>query len=277
MSIELNDASFSYTLANGDVIKALASTTLTIEPGETVAVVGSNGSGKSTLAKLMNGLLAPTAGKVMVDGRDTADAGEMVRARRTVGMVFQNPDNQLIATIVEDDVAFGPENLGLPPAEIRVRVDESLKTVRMYEYRRHDPHLLSAGQRQKIAIAGILAMRPRYMVMDEPTSMLDPAGRRDVLETLAELRRGGSIAVVHITHAIEEAALADRVIVLKEGRIAAAGRPGDVLSDEAVMIDAGLLITRANRLAHRLAAQGVPIPTGLITAEEVAEALCSLS
>ncbi|MDP1808851.1 MAG: energy-coupling factor transporter ATPase [Actinomycetota bacterium] len=277
MSIELNDASFTYTLANGEAIKALAPTMLTVEPGESVAVVGSNGSGKSTLAKLMNGLLAPTTGSVTVDGLSTANAGEMLLARRTVGMVFQNPDNQLIATIVEDDVAFGPENLGLPQAEIRARVDESLKVVGMYEYRRHDPHYLSAGQRQKIAIAGILAMRPRYMIMDEPTSMLDPAGRRDVLATLADLRRDRSVAVVHITHVIEEAAHADRVIVLKRGRILAAGKPGAILSDEILMVEAGLYITRASQLAHRLAAKGVPVASGLITAEEVAEALCSLS
>ncbi len=269
--------SYSYQLAGGDRLEAVAPTTLTIEPGEFVAVIGANGSGKSTLAKLMNGLLAPSAGSVRVDGLSTADPAEIIRARRVVGMVFQNPDNQLIATIVEDDVAFGPENIGLPTEEIRSRVDEALKAVGMYEFRRHDPHYLSAGQRQKIAVAGILAMRPRYMIMDEPTAMLDPMGRRGILATLADLRRDQAIGVVYITHVIEEAAGADRVIVLKKGRVLAEGPPRDILSDEPLMKEASLYTTRANKLAHRLAAAGVPLSPRLITAEEVAEALCALN
>lgn len=253
----------------------MSPTTFCVTPGEFVAIVGANGSGKSTLAKLMNGLLAPTTGQVMVDGCPTTGIENAQSARRTVGMVFQNPDNQLVATIVEDDVAFGPENLGVPPERIRERVDEALRAVGMYEHRSSDPHYLSAGQRQKVAIAGILAMAPKYVVLDEPTSMLDPAGRRDVLRTLAALRRERDIGVVLITHAIEEAAGAGRVIVLRKGRVIADGSPHEVLTDEKQMAEASLYATKANRLARRLAARGVAVSPGLITIEEVAQALCS--
>lgn len=274
MSIEVKEAAYDYVLPDGRRLQAVSPTTLSVAPGEFVAIVGANGSGKSTLAKLMNGLLAPTAGLVMVDGRPTTGTENAQKARRAVGMVFQNPDNQLVATIVEDDVAFGPENLGVPPERIRERVDEALRAVGMYDHRFNDPHYLSAGQRQKVAIAGILAMSPDYIVLDEPTSMLDPAGRRDVLRTLGTLRRERDIGVVLITHAIEEAAGAERVIVLRNGRIIADGDPHEVLTDEQLMAEASLYATKANRLARRLAAGGVAVSADLITIEEVAQALC---
>lgn len=276
MAIELNEASFSYSIGGNEQIKALAPTTLAIQPGESVALVGANGSGKSTLAKIMNGLLTPTTGSVSIDGLDTAKREEAVQVHRMVGMVFQNPENQIVATIVEDDVAFGPENCGLPPADIRIRVDESLKAVGMHEYRRHDPNCLSAGQRQKIAIAGILALEPRYMIMDEPTSRLDPRGCREVAKILEKLRKERGIAVVLITHVVEAAAKADRVIMLREGSVIADGEPRALLTDELLMAEAGLSTTLATRLACRLAANGVSISPALITAEEVGEALCLL-
>lgn len=276
MSINLNAASFSYLLPKGRVIKAILPTTLSIQPGEFVAVVGANGSGKSTLAKLLNGLLLPTNGEVLIDGHNTKDADNKIFAPRQVGLVFQNPDNQLTATIVEDDVAFGPENLGIPPEEIRARVDRALKTVGMTEFKDKDPHNLSAGQRQKIAVAGILAMEPKYLVMDEPTSMLDPVGRRDILETLSELRQKSSIGIVYITHIIEEIVEADRILVMTEGKITAIGAPREILTDESLMEMASLYVTRPTELARRLAKKGVPVSKDLITVEEVVKELCSL-
>ncbi len=276
MSINLNAASFSYLRPKGRVIKAILPTTLSIQPGEFVAVVGANGSGKSTLAKLLNGLLLPTNGEVLIDGHNTKDADNKIFAPRQVGLVFQNPDNQLTATIVEDDVAFGPENLGIPPEEIRARVDRALKTVGMTEFKDKDPHNLSAGQRQKIAVAGILAMEPKYLVMDEPTSMLDPVGRRDILETLSELRQKSSIGIVYITHIIEEIVEADRILVMTEGKITAIGAPREILTDESLMEMASLYVTRPTELARRLAKKGVPVSKDLITVEEVVKELCSL-
>jgi energy-coupling factor transport system ATP-binding protein len=277
MSIELRNAAFSYFLPDGTEIPALKPTSLSLGPREFVAVVGANGSGKSTLGKLLNGLLVPTIGEVIVNGRSTDEPMNLLPVRRTVGMVFQNPDNQLVATVVEDDVAFGPENLGVPTEEIRERVDQALKQVGLAHWPRRDPHHLSAGQRQKVAIAGVLAMRPLYMVLDEPTSMLDPLGRREVLATLAELRSGEPIGIVYITHVVEEAAEADRVIVLREGLVLADGPPRDVLSDERLMSDASLYATKASRIAHRLAENNVPLSKSLLTVEEVAGAICSLT
>ncbi len=276
MSISLQESAFSYLLPNSREIKALSPITLAIEPGEFLAIVGANGSGKSTLAKLMNGLLIPTTGTVEIDGRDTGDPANTLFARRTVGLVFQNPDNQLVATIVEDDVAFGPENLGLPPDQIRDRVDESLKAVDMLEHKNEDPHNLSAGQRQKVAVAGILAMKPKYLVMDEPTSMLDPLGRSEILKTLKDLRSSISIGIVYITHIIEEAAEADRVLVLSGGKVQACGPPHKILSDEGLMERASLYLTRPNILAKSLSEKGVPVSPTLLTVEEVVKELCSL-
>ena len=201
---------------------------LDIEEGSFVAVLGHNGSGKSTLAKHLNAILLPSGGKVYVDGIDTADEDKLLDIRRTVGMVFQNPDNQIVANVVEEDVAFALENLGVPPAEIRRRVDDALKAVGMYEYREHAPHLLSGGQKQRVAIAGVIAMAPRCIVLDEPTAMLDPIGRAEVMKTIRELNRSSGVTVVLITHHMDEAAQADRLVVMAKGRVVADGTPREV-------------------------------------------------
>ena len=216
--IRAEDLHYTYP---GDEIETLHGLDLEIAEGSFVAVLGHNGSGKSTLAKLMNAILLPTSGKVYVDGIDTADEARLLDVRRTVGMVFQNPDNQIVANVVEDDVAFAPENLGVPSEEIRRRVDEALKTVGMYEYRLHAPHLLSGGQKQRVAIAGVLAMQPRCVVLDEPTAMLDPVGRREVVSTVTRLCREKGMTVMLITHHMAECIGADRLIVMSEGRIVA--------------------------------------------------------
>lgn len=275
MPIELLGAGYSYFLPDGREIEALRPTTLTVAPGEFLAVVGANGSGKSTLGKLVSGLVAPTVGEVRVGGQAPATADGA--GRRDVGIVWQNPDNQLVATIVEDDVAFGPENLCVAPTEIRARVVDALAKVGMSAFRAFDPHNLSAGQRQRVAIAGALAMRPRFLVLDEPTSMLDPAGRREVLEALLELKTRAAIGIIYITHIIEEAALAERVAVLNHGGVMAEGPPRDILSDLELVARAGLYLSRANRLAVALAKHGLPISTKLLTPREVAQAICSLS
>lgn len=274
MSIELKDASFKYRLAGGEEIEALTQTSLTVERGAFVAVVGANGSGKSTLAKLMNGLLFATSGEVRLDGRRIAKRHNDLFARRTVGLVFQNPDNQLVANVVEDDVAFGPENLGIERSEIRARVDEALAAVGMSAEALRDPHRLSVGQRQKVAIAGALAMRPNYLVLDEPTSLLDPRGRRDVLDVIDDLRRCRSIGVVHITHIVEEAVPADLVVVMDQGAILAVGQPDRLLADEALMTKASLDVPKACRLARRLRQAGLPVPRSPLTSKEVVSALC---
>lgn len=277
MSIELTGAAYSYKLADGERAAALEPTDLTIAPGEFVAVVGANGSGKTTLAKLMNGLIFTTAGTVTIDGRNIASRENDIFARRSVGMVFQNPDNQLVATIVEDDVAFGPENLGVPTREIRERVDAALAEVGLPDLARSDPHNLSAGQRQKVAIAGVLAMRPRYIVFDEPTSLLDPTGRAGVLEIVRRLRRETSMGLVYITHIMEEVAAADRVIVMSEGAIIADGAPRRILADTDLLERASLGAPKPAQLARRLSSRGLSLPRDLITEEEVAHALCSLN
>ena len=219
--LQTKDLTFRYTTEEGVAPTVLDGVSLSIQPGEFVAVLGHNGSGKSTLAKHFNAILLPTAGKVYVDGMDTADEDKLLDIRRRVGMVFQNPDNQIVASVVEEDVAFGPENLGVPSAEIRERVDRALAAVGMTEYARHAPHLLSGGQKQRVAIAGVLAMRPRCIVLDEPTAMLDPVGRKEVLDTVKRLNREQNITVVLITHHMDEAAQAGRVVVMHNGHIVA--------------------------------------------------------
>ena len=223
--IHAEDVRFSYVTAEGVAPIVLDGVSLSIEEGSFVAVLGHNGSGKSTLAKHFNSILLPTGGKVYVDGMDTADEELLLSIRRTVGMVFQNPDNQIVANVVEEDVAFAPENLGVPPEEIRRRVDDALKAVGMYEFREHAPHLLSGGQKQRIAIAGVIAMQPRCIVLDEPTAMLDPIGRADVLRTIKALNRQRGVTVVLITHHMDEAAQADRLVVMTKGRVIADGAP----------------------------------------------------
>ena len=215
--LNTEDLRFSYVSAEGLSPIVLDGVDLEVTEGSFVAVLGHNGSGKSTLAKHLNAILLPTGGKVYVDGIDTADEARLLDIRRTVGMVFQNPDNQIVASVVEEDVAFAPENLGVPPEEIRRRVDDALKAVGMYKYREHAPHLLSGGQKQRVAIAGVLAMAPRCIVLDEPTAMLDPVGRREVLETIKRLNRTSGVTVVLITHHMDEAAQADRLVVMAKG------------------------------------------------------------
>ncbi len=246
---------------------------LEIEEGSFVAVLGHNGSGKSTLAKHMNAILLPTGGKVWVSGMDTAQEELLLQIRRTVGMVFQNPDNQIVASVVEDDVAFGPENLGLPSEEIRLRVEDALQSVGMLEYREHAPHLLSGGQKQRIAIAGIIAMRPRCIVLDEPTAMLDPSGRREVLDTIHRLNRENGITVVLITHHMEECIDADRLIVMSEGAVILDGTPRQVFPQVEKLLAADLSAPETTRLLYALRQEGYELPLEALTVEECARAL----
>lgn len=260
-----------YRTANGERL-ALDGINLEIADGEFLAVIGTNGSGKSTLAKHFNALLKPTAGKVYVDGLDTAAEENLWRVREKVGMVFQNPDNEIVAAIVEDDVAFGPENLGIAPEEIRRRVDLALETVGMTGYRNFSPSKLSGGQKQRIAIAGAVAMRTKIIVFDEPTAMLDPQGRREVLATIKKLHAQGLTAVL-ITHFMEEAAAAERVAVMAAGKILKVGVPREIFSDVAGMKRLGLDVPAAAELAERLRRRGFKLPEGILTAKELAAIL----
>jgi energy-coupling factor transport system ATP-binding protein len=253
---------------------ALKDVTLSIKQGEFVAVIGHNGSGKSTLAKHLNALLLPTEGCVLVKGWDTRDAKHLWDIRQTAGMVFQNPDNQIVATAVEEDVAFGPENLGIPAAEIRRRVDEALKIVGMTEYRRAAPHLLSGGQKQRIAIAGVLAMQPEAMILDEPTAMLDPSGRREVMETVLRLNRQEGITIVYITHFMEEAVQAGRVVVMDGGQKVLDGVPREVFTQVAELRRLGLDVPQVTELAQHLARRGIKLQPGILTVEEMEAELC---
>ena len=251
----------------------LKSLDIGIESGSFVAVLGHNGSGKSTFAKHLNGILLPTGGKVWINGMDSMDEAKLLDIRRTVGMVFQNPDNQIVANVVEDDVAFGPENMGVPSEEIRQRVDEALKDVGMYEYRTHAPHLLSGGQKQRVAIAGIVAMRPRCIVLDEPTAMLDPAGRREVLETIHRLNRELGITVVLITHHMDECIEADRLIVMSDGEVIADGSPREVFPQVELMRASGLDVPATVGLLYELKKLGYDVPLDALTVKECADAL----
>ena len=267
---------FSY---QGDVIPApivLDGVDLEIQPGSFVAVLGHNGSGKSTLAKHFNAILLPTGGKVYVDGIDTDDESRLLDIRRTVGMVFQNPDNQIVANVVEEDVAFAPENLGVPPAEIRERVDGALKAVDMYDYREHAPHLLSGGQKQRVAIAGVIAMAPRCIVLDEPTAMLDPTGRAEVLRTIKELNRTSGVTVVLITHHMDEAAQADRLIVMAKGKVVADGAPREVFQRVEELKAVGLTVPETTQLLWELRRAGADVPLDALSDDECAQALYRL-
>ena len=257
----------------GDEFETLHGIDLEIKEGSFVAVLGHNGSGKSTLAKLMNAILLPSSGKVYVDGIDTSDEARLLDVRRTVGMVFQNPDNQIVANVVEDDVAFAPENLGVPSAEIRRRVDDALKTVGMYEYRLHAPHLLSGGQKQRVAIAGVLAMQPRCVVLDEPTAMLDPVGRREVVATVTRLCREKGMTVMLITHHMAECIGADRLIVMSEGRIVADGTPREVFSRVELLRSEGLAVPATTELIYELRRDGFELPLDALTVDECADAV----
>ena len=249
---------------------------LTVEEGSFVAILGTNGCGKSTLAKHFNSILLPTGGKVWVCGLDTSDEDRTMAVRRHVGMVFQNPDNQIVANVVEEDVAFGPENLGIASPEIRHRVDKALKQVGMYEYREHAPHLLSGGQKQRIAIAGVIAMEPKCIVLDEPTAMLDPRGRREVMETIGRLNREKGITVVLITHHMDEAAKAQRVVVMHKGGIAADGTPREVFSQVELLHDIGLAAPESVELCWELNKLGYDLPLDKLEPEECAQALFDL-
>ena len=257
----------------GETEPSLKDLNLEIGTGTFVAVLGHNGSGKSTLAKHLNAILLPTEGRVLVDGIDTADEQQLLRVRGTVGMVFQTPDNQIVANVVEDDVAFAPENLGVPPEEIRRRVDAALKQVGMYEFRMHAPHLLSGGQKQRVAIAGVIAMEPKCIVLDEPTAMLDPAGRREVVETVTRLCREKGITVVLITHHMNECIGADRVIVMSNGVIVADGAPKDVFRQSALLRREGLTVPVTTELLEQLSAAGMALPLDALTVDACADAI----
>ncbi|MGI5893369.1 MAG: energy-coupling factor transporter ATPase [Candidatus Merdivicinus sp.] len=261
---------------DGTVFPVLKGINLKIRDGEFVAVLGHNGSGKSTFAKHCNAILLPTRGDVEVAGINTKEEDRLFDIRQNVGMVFQNPDNQIVATIVEEDVAFALENMGVEPAEIRRRVDEALKQVEMYEYREHAPHQLSGGQKQRVAIAGILAMRPRCIVLDEPTAMLDPKGRREVMKTIRQLNREHGTTVVLITHYMEEAAVSDRVVVIDGGEVLRDGTPKEVFSEVELLKSVGLDVPQVTELVYELRKEGVPLPQDILTEEECYEALKGL-
>ena len=275
--IETKDLRFSYSDAEEGVNPiVLDGVTLSIEEGTFVAVLGHNGSGKSTLAKHLNAILLPSGGAVYVSGMDTADEKLLLDIRRTVGMVFQNPDNQIVANVVEEDVAFAPENLGVPSEEIRQRVDNALKAVGMYQFREHAPHLLSGGQKQRIAIAGVIAMQPRCIVLDEPTAMLDPIGRADVLRTIKELNRSSGVTVVLITHHMDEAAQADRLVVMTKGKVIADGAPKEVFQDVEGLKAVGLTVPHTTELLWQLRQEGFDVPLDALSDEECAQALYNL-
>ncbi len=274
--IDARNLRFQYEYPDEPPHVVLEGIDLRIKQGSFVALLGHNGCGKSTLAKHMNAMLLPTGGQVLVKEMDTADEDQKYEIRRTVGMVLQNPDNQLVSTIVEEDVAFGPENLGVPPDEIRRRVDDSLKAVGMYDYREHAPDKLSGGQKQRVAIAGIIAMEPECIVLDEPTAMLDPQGRREVMDTIRALNRDRGITVVLITHYMDEAVQADRVVVMDEGNILMDGTPRQVFSQVEALRRVELDVPQPTELCHRLRQEGIPLPDGVLTVEECVEALARL-
>ena len=279
--IEILNLIHEYNVYDGDdneagTVRAVDGVSLSIEEGAFVAVLGHNGSGKSTLAKHVNGLLMPTDGVVMLCGQNVAEADPIWKVRRDAGMIFQNPDNQIIGTSVEEDVAFGPENMGVPTEEIVKRVEDALQKAGMEAYRFHSPNRLSGGQKQRVAIAGMLAMKPKVILMDEPTAMLDPVGRREVIETMHELNRREKITVVLITHYMEEAAGADRVYVMNAGKLVMEGPPREVFSHVEELRECKLTVPSMTLLAHELRAEGVDLPDGILNYRELSDALCSL-
>lgn len=258
------------------ITRAVDEVDLNIERGDFIAILGHNGSGKSTLAKHMNAILYPTEGTIFVDGKDTSDIDNMWDIRQTTGMVFQNPDNQIIGTVVEEDVGFGPENMGVPTDEIWARVEESLKAVGMYKYRKHSPNKLSGGQKQRVAIAGVVAMHPKCIVLDEPTAMLDPKGRREVIRAVRALNDVEKITVILITHYMEEVIYANKVFVMDEGKIVMRGTPREIFSRVGELKAIRLGVPQATLLAYELKKEGMPLPDGILSAEELVEALCQL-
>lgn len=272
--IKIDNLKHYYKDIDGNEVKALDGVSLSIAEGEFVAVIGANGSGKSTLARHLNGLLIPTEGKVTVANMDTMDEEKTWDIRQSVGMVFQNPDNQIVAAIVEEDVAFGMENIGVPSAEIRPRVDKALAAVGMSDYAKHAPHLLSGGQKQRVAIAGILGLEPKCIVLDEPTAMLDPQGRQEIVATVKSLNKEKNITIVYITHYMEEALQADRVVVMGAGKIQFTGTPKEVFCRVDELEKLGLEAPIAAKVASELRKCGAKLPKDIITEEELAEALC---
>ena len=273
--IVTKDLVYRYPAEEGEISRnALDGVDLMIEKGAFVAVLGHNGSGKSTLAKHFNAVLVPASGTVLVEGMDTAEEENLLEVRRRVGMVFQNPDNQIVANVVEEDVAFGPENLGIPTAEIRKRVDASLQAVGMEKFAQHAPHMLSGGQKQRIAIAGVIAMTPECIVLDESTAMLDPVGRREVLDTISYLNRERGITVILITHHMDEAAYADRVVVMNHGRVAMDGRPGEILTQVDRLAELGLSAPPTVRLLSALRQDGWDVSLEALTVDKCADIIC---
>ena len=275
--IEIKNISFKYQSEEDDIsVWVLSDYSLSIERGSFVAILGHNASGKSTVAKLSNGLFKPNEGDILVNGMNTKNEKDSIEIRKTVGLVFQNPDNQMVATIVEEDVAFGPENLGIPPAEISERVDKALKSVDMYEYRKHAPHKLSGGQKQRVAIAGIIAMQPQCIVLDEPTAMLDPRGRREVIETITKLNKKQDITVILITHHMDEAINADRVVIMDKGKVVLDGTPKEIFSQEEKLKDAKLDVPDPTELCSRLKNTGFSLPDGVLSVDECVDAIANL-
>lgn len=272
--ISVQELKHIYTDADGNEVSALNGINLDIPAGEFIAIIGANGSGKSTLARHLNALLLPTSGKCILDGLDTTEEKNLWDIRQHVGMVFQNPDNQIVAAIVEEDVAFGPENIGVPGQEIRERVDRALAAVGMSDYAKHAPHLLSGGQKQRIAIAGVLALEPRVIVLDEPTAMLDPQGRQEIVRTVKKLNKEKGITIVYITHYMTEALEADRVVVMEKGHIRFSGTPHEVFSRVDELEKVGLEAPLAAKIASELRKSGIKLPKEIITDEELAEVLC---
>ena len=276
-AVQVENLSYTYPGSEeGESHPVFHGLNLSIRKGSFVAILGHNGCGKSTLAKHFNAILLPAGGSVHVFGMDTADEQALIEIRRTVGMVFQNPDNQIVSNVVEEDVAFAPENLGVPPEEIRRRVDDALKQVGMYEYRDHAPHLLSGGQKQRVAIAGVIAMRPECIVLDEPTAMLDPQGRREVLETVSKLNRENGMTVILITHHMTEALYADRVIAMADGGIVLDGTPKQVFSQVETLQSVGLTVPETTQLLYALNRDGCGLPLEALSVEECAQALYRL-
>ncbi|NMB07879.1 MAG: energy-coupling factor transporter ATPase [Tissierellia bacterium] len=272
--IEMKNVSYEYkSFGDESIHLAIENINITVNKGEHLVILGHNGSGKSTLAKMMNGLLLPTSGDVYVNGMNTKDEKHTWNIREIAGMVFQNPDNQIVATIVEEDVAFGPENQGIPPLEIRERVDEALKIVEMTKYKNHAPHLLSGGQKQRIAIAGILAMRPECIILDEPTAMLDPIGRREIINTIKKLNKKENKTIIHITHYMDEAVEADRILVMEEGKIVMEGTPREIFSQVEKVKNIGLDVPQVTELAFELNKEGFNVPVNILTVEELVDAL----
>lgn len=274
--IKAEHLGFSYPDATPDQPPVLTDINLEIEAGSFVAILGHNGSGKSTLAKHINALLTPTQGKLWVDGLDTSLPENLLPIREKVGMVFQNPDNQIVASVVEEDVAFGPENMGVPPKEIRERVDRALNMVGMYEFRKHSPHLLSGGQKQRVAIAGIIAMMPQCIILDEATAMLDPIGRRETIDTIRMLNRDYGITVILITHHMDEAAQAQRLIVMSQGHVLADGTPKSVFQQVELLRSAGLAVPETTALLYELKQEGFSVPLDAISDEDCAAILAEL-